>query len=284
MRGGAHALLLTLLAAGPAVSEGVPERAAAFVAVVQANGCALTEAQAEALLPPAGLDMADAQAAAAVMNRGRLFTVDDDGQTLRLVPDLCAADAAGVAALLAAAADAPAPQVEALGLADRVDPARGAAFLSEVRATGCAMTEAQAAAVLPGLGFDQAEVQDIAELLAAAGLAGLVDDAFTLSPELCAADPAADAATVAAALAAYVPAELPIDALTVRMALAALAVTEGCALDAADPAVLTAALAAWLGDRADPAAIAPLVDAVLAEPGPEFTLDAGQLRLANCTP
>lgn len=284
MRRAAQALLVALLAAGPVAAQGVPERAAAFVAVVQANGCALTEDQAEALLPPAGLTMADAQAAAAVMNRGRLFTVDDDGQTLRLVPDLCAADAAGVAALLAAAAEAPEPQVEALGLADRVDPARGAAFLAEVRATGCAMTEAQAAAVLPGLGFDQAEVQDIAELLAAAGLAGLVDDAFTLSPELCAADPAADAATVAAALAAYVPAELPIDALTVRMALAALAVTEGCALDAADPAALTAALAAWLGDGADPAAIAPLVDAVLAEPGPEFTLDAGQLSLANCTP
>lgn len=284
MRRAAQALLVALLAAGPVAAQGVPERAAAFVAVVQANGCALTEDQAEALLPPAGLTMADAQAAAAVMNRGRLFTVDDDGQTLRLVPDLCAADAAGVAALLAAAAEAPEPQVEALGLADRVDPARGAAFLAEVRATGCAMTEAQAAAVLPGLGFDQAEVQDIAELLAAAGLAGLVDDAFTLSPELCAADPAADAATVAAALAAYVPAELPIDALTVRMALAALAVTEGCALDAADPAALTAALAAWLGDGADPAAIAPLVGAVLAEPGPEFTLDAGQLSLANCTP
>lgn len=280
-----RALVLTVCAlAAPAGAQDLVRRAAAFVAVVQANGCALTEAQAEALLPPAGLDMADAQAAAALMNRGRLFTVDADGETLRLVPDLCAADAAGVAAALEAAAAAPAPGIEVLGLAERVDPARAAVFLAEVRATGCAMTDAQAGAILPGLGFPPEEVQDIAGLLMGTGLAGMVENAFTLSPALCAADPAADAETVAAALAAYAPDDLVLDALTVREGLIALAVAGGCALDAADPAALTAALADWLGGGADAEGLAPLVGAVLAEPGPEFLLDAGRLSLANCNP
>jgi hypothetical protein len=281
----ARALVLTAcIFAAPAGAQSVLERAAAFVAVAQTNGCALTVEEAEALLPPAGLTMADAQAAAAVMNRGRLFTVDDDRLTLRLIPDLCAADAAGVAALLAAAAEAPEPRIETLGLADRIDPARGAAFVAEVRATGCAMSEDQAAAILPGLGFDRAEVQDIAELLMETGLAGLVDDAFTLSPELCAADPAADPETVAAALAAYVPGVAPLDVLTVRRALNAMAAGSGCTLDAADLTALSAALADWLGEEPDAEGLSALVAGVLAEPGPEFILDAGQLRLANCTP
>jgi hypothetical protein len=104
----ARALALTACAlAAPTGAQGVPDCAAAVVAVVPANGCALTEA--EALLPPAGLTMADARAAAAVMNRGALFTVDAGGITLRLVPDLGAADPGGDAAARAAARAADAP-------------------------------------------------------------------------------------------------------------------------------------------------------------------------------
>lgn len=278
-------LAAALIAAGaPAWAQDLPQRAAAFVAVVQANACALTEAEAEALLPPAGLTMEDARDAAALLNRGRLFTVDDDGQTLRLVPDLCAADAAGVAAALAVAAEAPEVGLAALG--ERVDPARGAAFVQLVRANGCTMTEAQAEASLPAQGFTPDEVQDIAGLLMVTGRAGMAGDAFALDPALCAADPAGDGAVIAAAAAEYAAAGPlgPVDDELVRSALVAMAVVSDCTLDAADPGALGAAVMDWLGLDDGAEALGAVLAGVLADPGPEFTLEDGRLRLATCSP
>lgn len=275
------AILLAGLSA-PAPAQ-VPPRAADFVAAVQANGCALTEAQAADRFPALGLSMADAQAAAAILSRGRLFTVDDDGVTLRLVPDLCAADAAGVQAALAAAALEPEPGAELLDLGARIDPARGAVFLGAVRANGCTMTEAQAEATLPALGFTQDQVQDLAGLLIVTGRAGLEGEALVLPPDLCAASPDGDAALIQAAIADFAAATDPgpLDAPLVRAALAELAAVNGCIVDA-DPPILTGQLADWLGLGADTAALAPLVAEVLATPAPEFIQDGATLRLTDC--
>lgn len=271
-----------------ALAQDIPPRAGAFVALVQANDCAITEAQAQALLPPAGLTMDDAQDAAALMNRGRLFTVDADGETLRLTPELCAADAAGVDALLAAAAAAPAPGARFLDLGERVDPARGADFIGAVRTAGCLMSEDQAEAILPPLGFAPEDVQDIAGLLMITGRAGMAGDSFALHPDLCTADAAGDADEMVAALAEFAAGGVlgPVDDELVRGALVAMALSADCTLDAADPAALAAAVAEWLNLDAgvEAADLDALTAGVIAAPGPEFSLNAGQLRLDSCEP
>lgn len=280
----AAVLLLAVAGAAPAGAQ-VPANAAAFVALVQANDCAITESQAQALLPPAGLTMDDAQDAAAVMNRGRLFSVDADGETLRLTPELCAADAAGVDALLAAAAAAPEPGAFLLDLAERVDPARGAAFIGAVRTAGCMMSEDQAEAILPPLGFTPEDVQDIAGLLMITGRAGIADETFTLHPDLCTADAAGDGDEMVAALAEFAAGGTlgPLDDELVRSALVAMALSGGCTLDA-DPAGLAAGVAEWLDLEADAQGLDALVAGVIAAPDPEFSLNAGQLRLDSCEP
>lgn len=284
-RGCGLALVLAgALMAAPAGAQALADPAAAFVALVQDNGCAMTEAEAEALLPSAGLTMADARAAAALMNRGRLFTVDPDGLTLRLVPELCAADAAGVAAQLAAAATMPEPVAQLMDLTARVDPARGAAFVGAVRAAGCTMTEDQAKTSLPGLGFVRDEVQDIAGLLITTARADFAEGAFVLNPTLCAADPAGDEAALVAALAAYAAAGPlgPIDDEPVRATLAAMAVRADCTLNAAEPDLLAVAVMDWLGLDDGAEALGAVLARVLADPAPHFTLTHGQLRLSDC--
>ncbi len=79
----------------------------------------------------------------------------------------------------------------------------GARLVQAIRANGCAMTEAQAAETLPGLGFTMDETQAYVVHLVPLG-AVVLDDASTfddqtlrLSPALCQADPAADAALFA---------------------------------------------------------------------------------------
>ncbi len=290
--------LAVIAAAGaaPAPAQPVPDRAAAFVAVVQANGCAITEAEGAALLPPAGLTMADAQDAAALMNRGRLFTVDDDGATMRLVPELCAADAAGVALLLAEAAQAPEPGVQALGLYDRVDPTVAAALVQLVRANGCAMTQDEAGAILPPMGYAPEQTQDIAAILVEGWMAEIDGDTLRLTEAACASDPATDAAYVEIVLAQGRLMEAgggdPADPATLR----AIAVmwsdsANACILDTADVEGPTGIAWTILGlddaPEAERAALAARMAAILADPGPAWRFDpdlpAGQLRRAYCS-
>jgi len=284
--------LLAALCGQPALAQG-HDRASAFVALVQANGCAITEAQAQTLLPPAGLTMDDAQDAAALMSRGRLFRIDDDGATLRLVPELCAADAGGVAALLAAAAQAPEPGVWIETLAARVDPDAAAGFVQVLRQNACAMTEDQAQATLPALGYAQEQVQDFAAVLLNTGMAGFDGDALRLSDAACASDAVTDAAWIAVTLARDAlldgTAAAPDDPATLRAVLMMWAVGEGCALD---PARTDAAADLALGffdttgqPHADRAALAARLATLAADPGPAFRPDPdrpGHLRLAYC--
>lgn len=288
--------------AGMVLALGLPQagaaetgRAAAFVAVVRANGCTITEAEGATLLPAAGLTVADAQDAVQILNRGALFTVSDDAQTLILTPELCAADADQTAALLAAAAAA-APRVQLLPLDQRVDPEAGARLIGALRANGCAMTEDQAAAILPGLGFQPETVQDIAGLLLEAGMASYGDAALRLDPEVCAAAPERDADWIAAALdqlaGTTAPGPAAPDLPGVRGAIALWLMGQGCTLDLADRAaaraLLTGAVLARYGltDPSDDvlAAIAGHVDTTLDAPGPAYTQEPGRLRLIHCTP
>lgn len=303
--------LVAALAAWPVVAQGpdpVPEATVGFVAAVRANGCAMTEAEAQAQLPAVGLTMTDAQVAAALMNRGPLFSIDADGETLRLVPDLCAADDGATRALLAAAAAAP-DRLEILTLDERVDTALAAQLIGAVRAEGCTMTDARAEVVLPGLGFDPETVQDLVGAMLRGGLADLATSggpALTLSAALCAADPAQDSAAFEAVLnglrqsdAAPVP-TLAAPPAPLRMPSAEMvefsarlnAGERGCVLDVTDPfrirqTLIKEVLGGFILD-APPTElrplVVPLVDAFLTDPGPTWAHEPGRLRPLICTP
>jgi len=95
---------------------------------------------------------------------------------------------------------AAAPATAQPGLAG-VDPDRAALLIGTIRANDCAMTEDEAAATLPGLDYDQAEVEGIVSALVDVGAVGFDEDwTIFLSEDLCAADPAQDATVFAAAV------------------------------------------------------------------------------------
>lgn len=287
------ALVAALFLPGAGLAQDIA-RATAFVEVTRANGCALTEAEAEHLLPAAGLTMDDAQGAALLLNQGELFTVSEDGAALVLVPQLCAAGAEETAALLQAAVDA-GPVVRFLPLAERIDTQAGARLIGALRANGCAMHEDQAGDILPGLGFQPETVQDIAALLLEVGMATYQDAALRLDPQLCASAPDFDAEWIGMALAYLAdPAPGPVvpDLPGVRAVIALTAMGQGCVIDLADPAatravLLGAALARFeIAEPSDEvlAAIAAHIDTTLAAPGPGYTQEPGRLRLIHCTP
>ncbi|MGY6535959.1 MAG: hypothetical protein ACXIVG_11480 [Pararhodobacter sp.] len=159
--------------------------AEAFVGVVRANDCTLTEAEGATLLPARGLSMDDARDAVALMNRVPLFTVSDDMERLILLPELCQADDAGTRALLVSAQAADAPRLQFLSLSERVDPAEAARLIGMIRGNGCVLSEADAVVQMPSLGFSREVVQDIASLLVEGELALFGQDRLTLLPALC---------------------------------------------------------------------------------------------------
>ena len=87
---GRSALLLILLA-GPALAEGGPTEAQreAFIAAITANGCQMTEAEAEVQLPAAGIDReTSAMITDALLAEG-LAEVNEDQTTLTLKTEGC---------------------------------------------------------------------------------------------------------------------------------------------------------------------------------------------------
>ncbi len=199
----AVAAVAAWLAPSPVAAADAPliDRAAAFVAVVRANDCRLSEVEGEALLPDAGLSMEDARDAVALLNRMPLFTVSDDLEYLILTLELCEADAAHTLLLLTQAAALPdTPRLQLLTLADRVDPTEAARLIGHIRANDCALTEDEAAARMPDLGFSQDMVQDILAVLTLADLAEIDGGGLSLAPALCDAPGAQDAPRIAALL------------------------------------------------------------------------------------
>lgn len=104
---------LVLLLAGPALGQGMvqvpasggtptPDRGAAFVQVMRANGCVMTEDQADQILPAAGFGKDEIGAYLEPLLAGGHARLDDTIGALRLSDDLCAADAGGDAALFTA--------------------------------------------------------------------------------------------------------------------------------------------------------------------------------------
>lgn len=82
--------------------EFTAERGAEFVAALRGAGCTLTEDTAAQVLPAAGFTPDDSRDVVTVLLDGGLAEISDDGQTLALTADLCAADPSGDAAAVAA--------------------------------------------------------------------------------------------------------------------------------------------------------------------------------------
>lgn len=294
-----HALAGALALAGlPGVSAQAdtgPDltRIAAFIELVRSNGCTITEAESEALLPPAGLVLDDAYDAVALLNRGALFEVHPDGETLEFLPVLCEADAAQTETLLQHAA-AVGPTLLMLSLPERIDPARAAEFVALVRAEGCALTPDQADRLLPLAGFFPEEVSDIVTLLMDAGEA-LPDDSGGLRfmPALCDGSGVPDGFRIrglirlAALDHGLVP--WPEDPAAVVSALEDKLRERSCVLDISEPDIALPAIAEGLARRLGaaapvPEAIASVLDLALGEADPVFYHEAGHLRLAACSP
>ena len=81
-----------LLLATPALAEGGPTDAQreAFIAAVTANGCMMTEAEAEAQLPAAGIDRDTSGLIAEALIEEGLAEVSEDRSTLTLKTEGCA--------------------------------------------------------------------------------------------------------------------------------------------------------------------------------------------------
>ena len=296
--------LLSLALAGALALAGLPgvsaqadtgpdlTRVAAFVELVRGNGCTITEAESEALLPPAGLRLDDAYDAVALLNRGALFEVHPDGETLEFLPVLCEADAARTETLLQNAAAA-GPTLQMLSLPERIDPARAAAFIGLVRDNGCAMRGDEADRLMPLNGFFPDETSDIVGLLLHAGEAVVDEGGLRFLPTLCDGAGVPDSFRVRGLIRLMALedglARWPEDSAAVVSALEDKLRERSCVLDITEPDIALPAiaegLARRLGDAAPaPEAIASVLDLALGEADPVFYHDAGHLRLAACSP
>lgn len=85
-----RALALVLLAT-PVLAEGGPtaEQRDAYIAAITANGCKMTEAEAEEKLPAAGVDRETSGLITEALIAEGLASVSEDGTTLTLMTEGC---------------------------------------------------------------------------------------------------------------------------------------------------------------------------------------------------
>jgi len=201
-------LIAVVLLATPAAAF-TPERAGIMVDAVRANGCEMVGSEAPAALEPLGLDAVEVESFVDVLYGAELVTLSEDMQTLSLAEGLCAAEGDAAMAMIVAAFAA--QETELRPWRPEFSPERGADLIAIIRGNACAMTDQQAAEILPGHDFDPVVTRDIVSLLIEDELANVSADgvAITLSPELCAADPVTDVATVQTVLTNWAAANDP---------------------------------------------------------------------------
>lgn len=174
------AVLVTLAPPLWAEGEGVADPAvvAALITAVTANGCQMTEDEADPLLDPLGYPQDAIRAAAdALVTSGQATFVDD---TFVLGSDLCGGGTDSVEAPVMAD-ETP---TEADGEVDAMDPR--AQFLSALRDNDCRMFEDDADTMLPAYGLTMDMTSAIAEELITSNEAIFSDGEFILAPSVCA--------------------------------------------------------------------------------------------------
>jgi hypothetical protein len=87
---GVTPIIPLLLMAAPAFAQAFSEdEKTVFIDTIVANGCSMTEREAEALLPPAGIDQElSGEIAVHLLDRD-LATLSEDFQTFTLAAELC---------------------------------------------------------------------------------------------------------------------------------------------------------------------------------------------------
>ena len=309
MRSVLAALLLS--AAAPALADTAARAAVAVVLVdaMRENGCAMTDAEAEAVLPGLGLGADEVQAVVTALYPAGLVDLSEDGAALVLTGGLCAASGDEALALITAAFDA-APVLEPW--APGITAEQGAALVGALRDNDCALAEDEAAEVLPALGLDMAATRDAVAVLMQAGAVDLSADGTTLSlsGEVCAADASGDAALADralldfAALPQIAPDAGPLEVLGehfgldgIRAMTGLYAEVSGCTIALEDRAAVETEVADFIAEQLTlmfnfvpdwpeeaRAELFSLVAATLDEPGPDFTRAGDLLTLTNCTP
>ena len=287
-----------------------PERAMLFVEAVRANDCAMTVDEANQALPGLDLGMDETQEVIDLLFAAGLADFDPEREALVLPEAFCTASDEETLAQVTAALEA--PPIALMPWVPDFEPGRAALLIGALRDNDCSMNETEAGELLPQLGLEMNETRDIAGVLFESGLAELSEDGnvLTLSPALCAADPAEDALRAAEALAAFNEAAQamsdadPGEVLNQQLgpdgvrAMTELYVElEGCSVPLGDRAATEAAIADFVAGQInltfnlDPdwpeAATADLrrmVGAVIDEPGANFERDGDSLTLINCTP
>ena len=137
---------------------------ALFIDTVSANGCTITEAEAEALLAPQGLDMdTTREIVGALIDRG---DASFEGGVLRLSDAICTGNVAD-------------PGIEGAAYAD--------ALAAAIAAEGCAVTEANSADIIRAADLAQEEAEAALVALLDAQLATADGARVTLDAEYCAA-------------------------------------------------------------------------------------------------
>lgn len=189
--------LALLLPAPLWAADAPPQAAVAFVQAVQANGCAMTDAEAEVTLPGLGLSVPDVHGALELIYAGAGARLDTP-ERFTLTETWCAGDAAALLAEVLASA------VELEPWEPTFDEGQGLSVVALLRANDCAMTEAEAEAQFPPAGLTAAVVRDVSSILLQAGLAEFQPGTgLMLDAAFCAADPAGDGAAIAQALVTF---------------------------------------------------------------------------------
>jgi len=129
---------------------------------IRANGCRITEQEADELLPELGISKEDT---AEIMDRWqKTDIVSFEGPHAVLATDLCSAH----------------------GIDENDTQARSAAFVGIIEANGCTMNENLASVILPEAGFEKDEVRDIVGQLVESGMVQIEGKTLKLISENCA--------------------------------------------------------------------------------------------------
>ncbi|GAB4263504.1 MAG: hypothetical protein Kow0013_09940 [Pararhodobacter sp.] len=197
------ALVLAAALLATPVAAFTPDRAALMVDAVRANGCRMAGSEAAAALSPLGLDPIEVQSFVDVLFLGDLITLSEDMEVLSLAPALCEAEGDAALALIVEAFEGQEAALEAWS--PEFEPQNAALLVGAVRGNGCALSDEEAGAILPPLGFTPATARDIVAVLVDTDNASISEDStvLRLSDALCAADPATDGAAMEAAIAAW---------------------------------------------------------------------------------
>lgn len=145
----------------------------AFVAAIVANGCAMTEAEADALLGAAGFTKETSRPIAQALIAEGLASFE--GGSFTLAPELC-----GGSGTTVIGGDVSVGEGVVIGGGDT-----RAAFLALVADNGCTLSEADAEALLPGVGLTLADTIPIVNELLASGAATYADGVLTVDQATC---------------------------------------------------------------------------------------------------